>query len=214
MLPDYYKVLGLQKNASQDDIKKAYKKLCKKYHPDVCKDDDARQRFDEITEAYECLSKPHNRIEYDEGRYSRKKSIPIKEQACGLIISKFEIIIQNNSVPEVKTRDLIDLINDEVIKEEQNLDKIKSQCLSLLKKLEEIQKRLDDDNGILTNVLDYKIKSVKSDLALSEERMEVCEFAHEMLKDFKYRTDERTVSGFLESMQDLSSSMTYGITYD
>jgi curved DNA-binding protein len=64
---DYYKILGISKNASEKDIKKAYRKLARKHHPDVNPNDkDAEQRFKEINEANEVLSNPENRKKYDE----------------------------------------------------------------------------------------------------------------------------------------------------
>lgn len=63
---DYYKILGIAKNASMDDIKKAYRRLARKYHPDVNPNDkDAVQRFKEVNEANEVLSNPENRKKYD-----------------------------------------------------------------------------------------------------------------------------------------------------
>ena len=63
---DYYEVLGLQKGASDDEIKKAYRKLSKQYHPDINKEADAEEKFKEITEAYEILSDPQKRAAYDQ----------------------------------------------------------------------------------------------------------------------------------------------------
>lgn len=64
---DYYKILGLSKNASETDIKKAYRKLARKYHPDVNPNDkEAEKKFKEINEANEVLSNPENRKKYDE----------------------------------------------------------------------------------------------------------------------------------------------------
>jgi molecular chaperone DnaJ len=63
---DYYEVLGLTKGASEDDIKKAYRKLAKKYHPDVNKAADAEAKFKEINEAYEVLSDPQKKATYDQ----------------------------------------------------------------------------------------------------------------------------------------------------
>jgi len=64
---DYYKVLEISKTASQDDIKKAYRKLARKYHPDLNpKDASAHKRFQEINEANEVLSDPEKRKKYDE----------------------------------------------------------------------------------------------------------------------------------------------------
>ena len=63
---DYYEVLGIAKGASEDEIKKAYRKLAKKYHPDVNKAPDAEEKFKEINEAYEVLSDPQKRATYDQ----------------------------------------------------------------------------------------------------------------------------------------------------
>ena len=64
---DYYKVLGLDRSATQADIRKAYRKLAKQYHPDINKNDPkAQERFQEINEANEVLSDPEKRKRYDE----------------------------------------------------------------------------------------------------------------------------------------------------
>jgi molecular chaperone DnaJ len=62
---DYYEVLDVQRNASQDDIKKAFRRLARQYHPDVNKDPGAEMKFKEIGEAYEVLSDPEKRAMYD-----------------------------------------------------------------------------------------------------------------------------------------------------
>ncbi|KUK86238.1 MAG: Chaperone DnaJ domain protein [Synergistales bacterium 58_81] len=62
---DYYEILGVPRNASQNDIQKAFRKLARKYHPDVNKDPDADNRFKEINEAYEVLRDPEKRKKYD-----------------------------------------------------------------------------------------------------------------------------------------------------
>lgn len=63
---DYYEVLGISKGATEQEIKKAYRSLAKKYHPDVNKDSDAESKFKEINEAYEVLSDPQKKATYDQ----------------------------------------------------------------------------------------------------------------------------------------------------
>jgi molecular chaperone DnaJ len=62
---DYYRILGVARNADEKAIKSAYRKLARKYHPDVAKGKDAGERFREVTEAYEVLSDPEKRRRYD-----------------------------------------------------------------------------------------------------------------------------------------------------
>jgi molecular chaperone DnaJ len=65
MARDYYEILGVSRSADKEEIKRAYRRLARKYHPDVNKEDGAEERFKEINRAYEILSEPETRARYD-----------------------------------------------------------------------------------------------------------------------------------------------------
>ncbi|MBG6233469.1 curved DNA-binding protein [Pedobacter sp. CAN_A7] len=78
---DYYKILGIDKKASQEDIKKAYRKLARKYHPDVNPDDnEANKQFQLVNEANEALSDPEKRRKYDEYGENWKQADQFEQQ--------------------------------------------------------------------------------------------------------------------------------------
>ena len=85
-MADYYGVLGVERGAEQKDIRQAFRRLARKYHPDLNKDDsDAEARFKEINEAYEVLSDPDSRRKYDAhgDQWKRADEIEAQRRAAG-----------------------------------------------------------------------------------------------------------------------------------
>ena len=78
MIKDYYKTLGVSKVANENEIKKSYRKMARKFHPDKNKDAGAEEKFKGIAEAYEVLSDPKKKQIYDEYGYEGLKGVPGK----------------------------------------------------------------------------------------------------------------------------------------
>ena len=76
--PDYYSILGASPSDSKDELKKKYRKLAKRYHPDTSTEDDAKDKFQQVSEAWECLKDDNERTLYDsyghDGYIAYKKS--------------------------------------------------------------------------------------------------------------------------------------------
>lgn len=85
---DYYEVLGVQKGADEGEIKRAYRTLAKKYHPDMNPGDaEAERKFKEVNEAYDVLSDPDKRAKYDQYGHAAFDRHPVRAQADSVALA-------------------------------------------------------------------------------------------------------------------------------
>lgn len=100
MSKDLYNILGVDKNSTKDEIKKAYRQLSKRFHPDLNKDSDAETKFKEIAEAYEVLSDDESRIRYDRFGTADKQGSPFSHGFdFGDVFSQFSDIFGSRGNP-------------------------------------------------------------------------------------------------------------------
>jgi curved DNA-binding protein CbpA len=104
---DYYKTLGLSRDASREDIQRAYRKLARKFHPDLNKAPDAEKKFKEVNEAYQVLKDPEKRNKYDRlgARWQEGQDFrPPPACATSIRTSSTALCVWVWSIPPVETR--------------------------------------------------------------------------------------------------------------
>ena len=108
---DYYEVLGVDRKASDDDIKRAFKRLAIKYHPDRNKDPDAGEKFQEINEAYQVLSDPAKRQAYDAGGFEAVDlRLLIVLLVAVLVKASIHLVVLVLTLPTFSTLSLVELV--------------------------------------------------------------------------------------------------------
>lgn len=204
---DLYAVLGLKKTATAAQVRKAYRKLAAKYHPDQNPGEDVVAQYHAVCEAYEVLSDPERRRRYDETGDASRPPPPDQELLSVIAPAVIRVFQEchtgqttipgwfGESKSDPKRTDLAarvrDLLKPDLAKIEDHITSLKK----AKKLLAEIAGRFSVDSG--PNLLDELVRSqargVESDLAAAEQRAGVLKRAMDYLKTVKYRVDGKSL---------------------
>ena len=168
---DYYKILNISRDADKDEIKKAYRKLALKYHPDKNKDPNAKEKFQQISEAYQTLSDIDNRKNYDRfGKIPEEFVNPI--DVFKNIFSNIDPILAKflsttlNEVTEIIMKDDIKSFGD--IFDQFNKD-------DFIEKGSDVMKYYLKKN-IKSNIKDFRFEKSSYNLSLDEDNLDIDDF--------------------------------------
>ena len=179
---DLYEVLGVSKSANDDEIRKAYRKLCLTHHPDKGGDEEV---FKRIKLAYEILSDFIRRKEYDKtGNISESRGT--RSDALERIAQMLFNIVPNFS-PEHDN--LIAIMTNEVIGIKAGVMQNIDSCNKHLQKLNRVIERLSiktEDENIILQFLEKHVELRKQENLEFKRRLEVCDVVIEILKDYEY----------------------------
>lgn len=187
---DYYDILGVSKDASNEEIKRKYLELCKKYHPDVYGENDM---ITAIREAYDTLGNEESRKRYDA---TGQKNEPdnLTSKAMDFLTDLFQNIIFHSDFKRNENMDIIKAMKDLVKQNQEQAKKQKSQANKEVQRLERIYERLEFNNekeiSGLHITLDNNIKTQKEKVKQINYDMDKFKLALEILDNYRYNLPE------------------------
>lgn len=202
-----YDDLGLNKNASKEDIKKAYKDKAKKYHPDKGGDKD---KFAMILKAYDVLKDDEKRSYYDEYGQEQPK-INIKEQKAITIITQIIEGILDTDERDIIYTDIIGIAKTFLSEKRNTFKKMNEKLNFDLKQLEKLKKiftkRLKHkkkvtQTNLFLSVIDNKIRLLEKNKKDVEFELEILKIASKMINDFNFKFDTREQSNDITNSND------------
>lgn len=180
-----YDVLGVSQNATQEDIKKAYREKAKLYHPDKASDDVDPSHFIDIAKAYEILSDPEKKAKYDESGYTDDAIHDDMEVAIESLQNIFKAVLKHDNLLEIdliaKTHSLV--INNIKMSEDniKVLEALPAVYEKLIKKL-----KCKSTINVLKITLEDEIKGAQEGVFRLNYQIRVCNTILELLKDYEF----------------------------
>jgi len=188
---DYYKILGVRREATSDEIKRAYRILANKYHPDKCPDnDEAEAMFKEVAEAYACLGDGSNRISYDSGSYDGRKNKSLEEKAQELLFQAFATVLETQDEDQVKYNNPFDILRISINGAINNLKINMVDLESDKRKYIEARDRITGTNTLLFDVANSNVKRLDEISDRANEELQELSATLILLDDYQYKVDE------------------------
>lgn len=191
LMKDFYEILGVEKDATLEEIKRQYRKLSKKHHPD--KGGDA-EIFAEITEAYQVLSDTEKRAAYDRGEYVSNERNP-EDLARMRLAALFDRAISNTFFEEAKRRDIISDLKGALKKTKKTAENDVKALRERIKVLGEISKRLSGKDDLLNQVVDNNKRVAHQAIEGTKSEIERLKLLIELCDDYNYNTAAESTGG-------------------
>jgi curved DNA-binding protein CbpA len=196
---EIYKYFNLKKDASPEEVKKAFRNKAKKTHPDTEKGN--KEEFEKTNQFYKILINPILRKEYDEtGKIYNTSKLEQDNIPYTILANTFELIITNMNLAGFITKDIFVFVKEKVEKEIINLQKNIDMLIESNKNANIISNRIIHKNkeNIFTNLLKQKININKIAIEESEIKIKQRKKALKILKEYNYKTDKYVNIGELD----------------
>lgn len=198
---DYYEVLGVNRLATLSEIRKAYRKLAQKYHPDKNKDEDAAAKFRRIQDAYDTLSNPVSRQYYDNVGSKKPTKADLEAQARqmanGTVSNILNASVQDESV-SLDYSNVIHLARDFLRQSIQTIQQQRQEIQRYLSKYESAQKRMKHKKLPIAEtpvgkMIRDNIANLKKQYSLGADALEIHQLAITFVSEYEYEVDERPI---------------------
>lgn len=183
----HYETLGVPEDADVVTIKKAYRRLARKYHPDVSKEPDAKERFQEVQAAYDTLSDPEKRARYDRTGEDGPRTPTLEERVQALVAQVITQIIcsefDGNIVAEMTRH-----FNEQISESEKNNSKLKDKIAKLQRRRGKISTKLKEN--LFHQIIDEQIQKMERMIEGNYGAAQACKTALKILADYTDATIE------------------------